>query len=46
MRDDDLKTKSLTPSYNLDLKPLGSCNSQPLKKLKKPQLFAYVVQNR
>ena len=31
-RDDDLKTKSLTPSYNLDLKPSGSCNSQPLKK--------------
>ena len=25
---------SLTPSYNLNLEPLGWCNSEPLKKLK------------
>ena len=26
------------PSYNLDLKPLGPCNSEPLKKLKSSRL--------
>ena len=32
---------SLTPSYNLNLEPLGRCNSEPLKKSKssRSQLF-------
>ena len=29
---------SLPPSYNLDLKPLGPCNIEPLKKLKSSRL--------
>ena len=50
MREPDLKTKkldlwlrpwSLTPSCNLDLEPLGPCNSEPLKQSKssRSQIF-------
>ena len=36
-----LRLWSLTPSYNLDLEPLGPCNSEPLKKSKssRSQMF-------
>ena len=33
-----LRPWSLTPSYNLDLKPVGSCKSETLKKLKSSPL--------
>ena len=48
-RDADLKQKldlwlgpwSLTPSYNLYLKPLGPCKSEPMKKLKGSRLLMF-----
>ena len=43
-----LRLWSLTPSYNLDLEPLGPCNSEPLKKSKssRSQMFSEISSNK
>ena len=43
-----LRSWSLTPSYILDLEPLGPCNSEPLKKSKssRSQMFSEISSNK